>query len=209
MSQWWVKFELKGSELSLCGDTSPPSIYSMSFWCKMKWLSEFVTRWFWTHLTKRRSHGAGLRTCQSSQEIQEKLYLPTVTCDGGAPHNTAWSYLGLSMWAHKHHLYRIVALHWGAQHSRRQTKPYIYTFIYIHSTHFILFMSNSSSEKDSIYIYTYTGYIDLVQFADTKMSEKYRNANVFPLIFRDTNHEAEGRGNFSRNHFSWTKIACF
>lgn len=67
-------------------------------------------------------------------------------------------------------------------------------------------MSNSSSEKDSIYIYTHTGYIDLVQFADTKMSGKYRNANVFPLIFRDT---AEGRGNFSRNHFSWTKIACF
>lgn len=136
MSQWWVDFELKGSELSLCGDTSPPSISSMSFWCKVKWLSEFVTRWFWTHLTKSRSHGAGLRTCQSSQEIQENLYLPTVTCDGGAPHNTAWSYLGLSMWAHKHHLYRIVALHWGAQHSRRQTKPYIYFYKYtVHTLH--------------------------------------------------------------------------
>lgn len=44
-------------------------------------------------------------------------------------------------------------------------------------------MSNSGSEKDSISIYTQTGYIDLVQFADTKMSDKYRNANVFPLIF--------------------------
>lgn len=85
----------------------------------------------------------------------------------------------------------------------------IYIHLYIHSTHFVLFMSNSSSEKDSIYIYTYAGYIDLVQFADSEMSEKYRNANVFPLIFRDTNHEAEGRGNFSRYHFSWTKIACF
>lgn len=29
-------------------------------------------------------------------------------------------------------------------------------------------MSNSTSETDSIYIYTNTGYIDLVQFADTK-----------------------------------------
>lgn len=65
-------------------------------------------------------------------------------------------------------------------------------------------MSNSTSETDSIYIYTNTGYIDLVQFEDTK---NFRE--ICFHSFLETNHEAEGRGNFSHNHFSWMKIVCF
>lgn len=152
-AQVWIK-RLK---MKMCAHNRSPSIFSMPFWCKNIRLSESVTRWLCMNLTRSRSHGTWVRTCQSSQEIQAKLYLPTVTCGGGAPHNTAWSYLGLSMWAHKHHLSRIVALHWATQHSRRQTKPLIYIYMYtIHTSHSL--WVTVSQRRQHLYLYWHRLY---------------------------------------------------
>lgn len=170
----------------------------MPFWCK----SEGLTACIWQEVGVSAPGAEHV----SSQEIQAKLYLPTVSCGGGAPHRTAWSYLGLSMWAHKHRFYRIAALHWGVQRRRRQTEPHIYTYIY--TTHSLHSLWVTTSETDSVYIYTNTGYIDLVQFEDTKNVREKQMQTCFHS-FLETDREAEGRGNFGHHHFSWTKIACF
>lgn len=174
-----------------------------------------------TRLARGRSHGARVRTCRSGPEVQAKLYLPTATCGGGAPGTQNSLALPGTQ-----HVGAQAPLTQDCSTSRRgtesaaegrQSRIYMYlyihiqVYIYIYKAHFTHCVSKSTTETDSVYIYIDTGYIDLVQFADTNPPppKKIKYTNVPPLVLRDPGHEVEGCGNFSSICFSWMKIACF